>query len=353
MKTTCTVCPYYCELGEDQVGRCRVRSNQGGRIIHDLYGQVFPVYKGPVEIHFEHFSPGSTMLMLGSLGCNLACQMCHNSNLSQSRGELAGQLRMLMPVAVPMFAKANECDGVLFTFNDPAVMPEYIVAVAEMNRSAGLHTAIATSGYMTHLTSNYLLEHVDAVEVSPKGMYPDIFEHITRAPARHSHIAFDFMREVLEHGVWLEITLTMVTDHNWSSEEIKRYCEWHLTNLGEQVPLRFAKARPAHRLSGIEMTDLSLLSAAYNAAKSVGLQYVYLGNTNTPAMQTTYCPECSHSIISRDSHRLLRYHGPVVDECTNCGYKIPGHFPNKCPTQKVDRKIPLYRSLPHVASAAA
>jgi len=353
VKTTCTICPYYCELDEGQVGRCRVRSNQNGKVVHDLYAQVFPVYKGPVEIHFEHFAPGSTVLMLGSLGCNLGCMMCHNSRFSQSRDELSGQLRTLLPVAVPSFAKANGCDGVLFTFNDPAIMPEYVVDVANMCAPMGIKTTIATAGYMTHLTSNFLLEHVDAVECSPKGLYPDIFKEITRAPERHSHIAFDFMREVIEHGVWLEVTITMVTDHNWGSEEIKRYCEWHLENLGEQVPLRFAAARPAHRLTGIEVTDMSVLALAYNEARNVGLKYVYLGNVNVTSMQTTYCPECGHSVISRDSHRLVHCHGPVVDECVNCGHKIPGHFPNKCPTQKVDRKIPLYRSLPHVASAAA
>lgn len=353
MKKTCTICPYYCELGEGQIGRCRVRSNKGGEIVHDLYGQVYPVFKGPAEIHFEHFAPGSTMLMLGSLGCNLACQMCHNSNQSQSRNELEDQLRLLLPSSVPFFARENDCDHILFTFNDPAIMPEYVADVANISAPMGIKTVIATSGYMTHLTSNYLLEHVDAVECSPKGMYPDIFEHVTRAPASKSHIVFDFMREVLEHGVWLEVTLTMVTDHNWSPEEIKRYCEWHLTNLGEQVPVRFAKARPAHRLLGIEPTDLSLLSAAYNAAKNVGLQYVYLGNVNVPAMQTTYCPSCNHSIISRDSHKLLHCHGPVVDECVNCGHKIPGYFPNKCPVQKIDRKSGLHRSLPHVSAVAA
>lgn len=334
------------------MGRCRVRSNQSGEIVHDLYGQVFPVYRGPIDIHFNHFAPGSTALMLGSLGCNLACEMCHNSRLSQSRDTLADQLRLLLPATVPSFAKANECDGVLFTFNEPSIMPEYVGDVARMCKSADLFTVIATSGFMSHLTSNYLLEHVDAVECSPKGMYPDIFKEITRAPERQSKVVFDFMRKVIEHGVWLEITLTMVTDHNWGSEEIKRYCEWHLTNLGEQVPVRFAKARPAHRLLGIEPTDLSLLSAAYNAAKNVGLQYVYLGNTNTPSMQTTYCPECNHSIISRDSHELLRCHGPVVDECL-CGHVLPGYFPNKCPTQKINRKSGLLRSLPHVSAVAA
>ncbi len=335
------------------MGRCRVRSNQSGKIVHDLWGQVFPVYRGPVEIHFQHFAPGSTVLMLGSLGCNLACRMCHNSSQSQSRDELAGQLRLLLPATAPSFAKSNDCEGVLFTFNDPAIMPEYVSEVATMCKGAGLYTAIATSGYMTHLTSNFLLEHVDAVEVSPKGMYPDIFEHITLAPARKSHVVFDFMREVIEHGVWLEITLTMVTDHNWGEEEVKRYSEWHLENLGEQVPLRFAKARPAHRLPGIPITDMSILASAYNHAKSVGLKYVYLGNVNATPMQTTYCPRCDHSVISRDSHKLLHCHGPVVDECVNCGHKIPGHFPNKCPSQAIDRKSGLHRSLPHVSAVAA
>lgn len=353
MKITCVICPYFCELDEGQTGRCRVRTNQNNEIVHDLYGQVFPIYKGPVEIHFNHFAPGSTVLMLGSLGCNLACQMCHNSRLSQSREQLSDQLRVLLPAAVPSFAKLNECDGVLFTFNEPSIMPEYVIDVARMCESANVFTAIATSGFMNATTADFLLEHVDAVECSPKGMYPDIFKEITRAPERHSQIVFDFMRRVIQADKWLEVTITMVTDHSWGSEEIKRYCEWHLENLGEQVPLRFAKARPAHQLLGIPITDLSILASAYNHAKSVGLKYVYLGNTNTTPMQTTYCPECGHSIISRDSHELLHCHGPVVDECINCGYKIPGHFPNKCPTQKVGRKIALNRSLPHVSSCAA
>ncbi len=78
-KVKCLLCPHACSLEENQVGKCRVRKNNGEDIELTNYGEVSamavqPLYKAPF-MHYGDKDNKSLSLSL-SQKCNLSCQFC-------------------------------------------------------------------------------------------------------------------------------------------------------------------------------------------------------------------------------------------------------------------------------------
>lgn len=76
-KQPCNLCPLDCQLSPKEIGKCRVRGNVDGKVKLLTYGQVTTALVGPVEQKpLYHYYPGSTLLSLGSSGCNMFCGYC-------------------------------------------------------------------------------------------------------------------------------------------------------------------------------------------------------------------------------------------------------------------------------------
>jgi len=81
----CTLCPHMCVLREGKAGTCRVRRNTGGILVTEAYGFVSSLNFDPIEKKpLYHYFPGSTILSIGSYGCNLRCFFCQNCTISQT-----------------------------------------------------------------------------------------------------------------------------------------------------------------------------------------------------------------------------------------------------------------------------
>lgn len=90
--TVCSVCPRHCRLDEGEMGFCRARRAEGGRVVAGNYGRITSLALDPIEKKpIAFFRPGSCILSVGSYGCNLRCPFCQNDSISQ-RGECAADL---------------------------------------------------------------------------------------------------------------------------------------------------------------------------------------------------------------------------------------------------------------------
>ena len=70
----CQTCFRHCQLEEGQIGFCRARKNQSGQIVCCNYGYLTAMAIDPIEKKpLAMFHPGSTILSIGSYGCNLDC----------------------------------------------------------------------------------------------------------------------------------------------------------------------------------------------------------------------------------------------------------------------------------------
>ena len=84
----CFLCPHNCLIGEGSYGICNMRKNIGGDLYTMNYGISSAVSLDPVEKKpMYHFYPGSKVLSVGSIGCNLKCKYCQNYTIAQGKFE--------------------------------------------------------------------------------------------------------------------------------------------------------------------------------------------------------------------------------------------------------------------------
>jgi pyruvate formate lyase activating enzyme len=128
-----------------------------------------------------------------------------------------------------------------------------------------------------------------------------------------------------ESNVWFEITNLMIPGENDSADETKKMCDWIVKELGTDVPVHFTAFHPDFRLTDRPNTPPPTLMRAWRIALEAGIKYVYTGNINDKATQSTYCHACKNLVIERDWYNIGEYkmNGNC---CGHCGEVIPGHF---------------------------
>ena len=90
----------------------------------DTYGRssgfcIDPIEKKPLN----HFLPGTPVLSFGTAGCNLACKLCQNHDISKSRDQDA-LIHHASPQRIADVARQNGCRSVAYTYNDPVIFLE-------------------------------------------------------------------------------------------------------------------------------------------------------------------------------------------------------------------------------------
>jgi pyruvate formate lyase activating enzyme len=103
-----------------------------------------------------------------------------------------------------------------------------------------------------------------------------------------------------DSAVWFEITNVVIPQANDTPDELRRMCDWILAYLGDEVPVHFTAFHPDFRLRDRGRTPRETLLVAYDIARQTGLKYVYVGNVQALAQQSTYCPHCYEMVIARD-----------------------------------------------------
>ena len=286
---------------------------------------IDPIEKKPLN----HFLPGSSVLSFGTAGCNLGCQFCQNWSISKSR-EVERLSETATPETIARAAQQLGCRSVAFTYNDPVIWAEYAMDVARACRAIGVKTVAVTAGYITPVARGPFFAEMDAANVDLKAFTEQFYQRLTL-----SHLApvLETLRWLhAETDVWLEVTNLLIPRANDTPDELRRLCDWVLEALGDEVPLHFTAFHPDFRLRDRERTP-------YDLARRTGLKYVYVGNVNDLAHQSTYCPRCRQVVIERDWYQLGRY-SLSGDRCQHCGGGVAGRF-DQVPGSWGRRRLPV------------
>jgi len=321
--TQCNLCPRHCTLTEGQSGFCGVRTLQNGNIVLLSYGQVSGFAVDPIEKKpLNHFYPGSKILSFGSIGCNLSCRFCQNAVTAQSR-DLSLLTAKATPDDVVRLAKQHHCESVAFTYNEPIISAEYVQDVADACRSAGLKTVAVSNGSISDTCRPAFFDSMDAVNIDLKSFSDAFYRDYCDGelePVKET------LRYLAKSNTWLEVTTLLIPTLNDSEQEIGELCDWFGRYLGREVPLHFSAFRPANKLQMLPPTPPQTLFRARDLAMSSGLRYVYTGNIDDPAGQSTHCPQCHQTVIFRNRYVVDEYE---IDEeccCKYCGQSIAGVF---------------------------
>lgn len=271
---TCDLCPHACVLSEGARGYCKARLNEGGSLVSPYLGRFSSIAVDPVEKKpLYHWRPGTHILSLGSLGCTMRCPFCQNYTIAQPT-ELSARRLALQEIHIrDLAAKTRELalNAVAYTYNEPALQAEYIIAAAPVLREAGIATVLVSNGMYSGALLRDLAPVVDAANIDLKcfnakgyATMGGSLETVKRTIAG-----------LLEAGVHVEATTLVVPKLNDSPEEFARETEW-LAGLSPDLPLHISRYRPAHKYAA-PPTDIELLRRFASIAR-LRLRHVHIGN---------------------------------------------------------------------------
>ncbi len=315
----CNLCWRRCKLKEGQTGICGVRKVVNGELISLNYGKVAAVQVDPIEKKpFYHFHPGSMVYSISSVGCNFRCVFCCNFELSQEWSDFGFD----MP-AEEVVENAKQYDGIAFTYTEPTIWAEFLIDVAKEAKKHDLFSVMVTNGYTTEEAVKEFSKYIDAVVIDIKNsLNKDAYLKLSSVPDPERIL--DTILEYKKRKVWIEITNLIITKWGENIEDVKKFSQWIVDNLGDETPLHILRYYPSYKMS-LPPTDEKFLTRAVEISKEAGLKFVYLGNTENREFEHTYCPKCGYKVIEREGFFVKK-----IDlkngRCPKCGYKIPIKF---------------------------
>ncbi len=316
-KVRCGVCERRCLIAEGGVGYCGTRVNLGGVLYTLNYGNLSALESRPIEIKpFFHFWPGSTAMTFSTWGCNFPCPWCQNWHLSKVSPPSAGAVQ---PERVVEEAVNAGDEGVCASFNEPLMGFEYTLDVFRLTRAKELYSTYVSNGYMTPEALGMLIDAgLDGLKVDVKGdaeVYREMF-------GARVDVVWRNVEQALRMGVHVEVVFLMVTGVSDSEDIIEDVVENHLKHAGPDVPLHISRYFPAYRYFE-PPTRLEKLDYAWNLARRMGVNFVYVGNVPGHPGLHTYCPRCGRPVLKRSNFRLVRSNLDEKGRCKFCGEKIP------------------------------
>lgn len=317
----CWLCPHNCLINPGKRGICRVRKNVDGELISDNYGLVSSIAVDPIEKKpLYHFYPGSKILSVGSIGCNLYCKFCQNYEISQSSVDDFPNLREYTPKEIVALAiKEMDNLGIAYTYNEPAIWYEFMLDTARIANRENLKNVIVSNGYISPDPLQELLPFIDAFNIDLKAFTNTFYKHQTSASLPP---VLETLKIISKAGKHLEITNLVIPDVNDDEKIFEQMIKWIASELGENTVLHLSRYFPTYRMVN-NSTPPILLETLKDIAGNY-LKYVYLGNLRSNSGHNTFCPECGAMAIKRAGY-LVSYHSLGRDgRCTECGYRFDG-----------------------------
>lgn len=320
-RVECTLSPRHCRIADGNAGFCGVRRNVGGTLYTDNYGKAVAAAEEVIETEaIYHYRPGARILSMGNIGCMMSCRFCQNWTTSQVRHLDERVIQAMAPEEVVQLALDSNIGIISWTYNDPVVWHEFVVETSRLAHEAGLRNLFKSAMYIEAKPLRELLEVIDIWSISLKSLDAAFYKKVTAATLAP---VLQRIRDVRATSRHLEISQLLVTDMNDNQDAIARTIDWHLENVGPEVPLHFVRFHPAFRYLGVERTPKEILLRAAEMARAQGIRHVYIGNLATPGVGDTHCGECGSTLITRFGLTTNVVGIDPDGACASCGTPAP------------------------------
>ncbi len=324
----CFSCGHECPIPEGQAGVCKIRYNQGGKLLVP-WGYVGGVQCDPIEKKpFFHVHPGALAYSFGMLGCDLHCSYCQNWVTSQALRDpsaisppLEASPEQLVRQAIRQGARV-----LVSTYTEPLITSEWAVAIFKEAKAAGLDTAFVSNGNGTPQVLEYLRPWIDYYKVDLKS-FDD--RHYRSLGGRLEPI-LRTIRHLHEMGIWVEIVTLVIPGFNDSDDELKRMAEF-LVSVSPDIPWHVTAFHQDYKMTDPADTPASTLLRAADIGRRAGLHFVYAGNLpgNVDGLENTYCPHCHELLVERYGYMIQKYNITADGSCPKCHTQIPGRWGKK------------------------
>jgi len=205
--------------------------------------------------------------------------------------------------------------GVAYTYNEPYVGFEFVLAASEQAREAGLKNVLVTNGYYMPGPFAELAPLTDAMNIDLKGIRDEFYKtycHGELAPVQRT------IEAAVQSGIHVEVTNLLVTGLNDSRQEISDLVDY-VAGVSRALPLHFSRYFPAYKMD-LPPTPTASLRMAYQIGREK-LDYVYLGNVIGMEGSDSICPRCGAMLIQRSGYaiRVVELKGR---RCGKCGAEL-------------------------------
>jgi pyruvate formate lyase activating enzyme len=308
-----------CLIKNNDVGICGVRKNEDGVLYSLTYALCSGISDDPIEKKpLNHFYPGSTVLSLGSVGCNLSCLHCQNYSISTAKTDELSLTELLPQRAVDL-AKSHNCKGIAWTYNEPTIWYEYSFDLAQLAKKSGLYTVYVSNGYINKEPLEKIAPFLDAINVDVKSFSDDFYKKVCKARLQP---VLDTCENAKKLGIHLELTYLVIPEKNDSIQEISKFCLWVAESLGKDIPIYFSRFQPNFKMKDSIQTPIKTLKMCFKIAKKHDINYVYIGNILDEKYENTICPFCNNVLIKRHGF-FTEIIGLNDGRCIQCNVKIP------------------------------
>jgi pyruvate formate lyase activating enzyme len=319
----CYACGHRCLIREGKRGICKVRFNEGGRLLAPS-NYVAALACDPTEKKpFFHALPGSDTLTFGMLGCDLHCGYCQNWLTSQAlRDDAAGTAPQVVSAdRLVALAKAYGASMVGSSYNEPLITAEWAVEVFKRAKPEGFKTAFISNGNATPQVLDYLRPWTDCYKIDLKSMNDRNYRQLGGVVDN----ILDTVRMVKERGFWSEIVTLLIPGFNDSEDEIKRAADF-IASVSPDIPWHVTAFHQDYRMQENANTTADQLVRACETGRAAGLRFVYAGNLpgRVGRYENTYCPTCDELLIERYGYIIKRMKVTRDGNCPACATAIPG-----------------------------
>lgn len=319
-KVMCLTCPNACVLSPGDRSACRSRVNLDGTLYSLSYGNPCAANVDPMEKKpLYHFTPGSRVFSIAAAGCNFRCLNCQNWEISQARPEDVRFFDMF-PDTVVEKTVATGSAAIAYTYSEAVTYYEYMVDTASAAREKHIFNLLISNGYIRQEPLNYLCRLIDGANINLKSFSDRIYRKLNQG--RLAPVLETF-RTLNRKRVHFEITTLVIPGYTDDEEMFTAMCGWILSELGDMHPLHLLRFFPRYRLDRLEPTPVGTLERFRDKARSMGLNYTYIGNVPGHEGNHTYCHGCGRLLIRRDGYHIAEMH-IKTSTCRFCGARIPG-----------------------------
>ena len=246
----CTLCPHNCLINNGKKGICGVRRNIDGKLYSLNYfvassGNLDPIEKKPLY----HFLPGSTILSLGTFGCNFSCKFCQNYTISKEFSDSRLGVSNFTKEEIVENLKQNKIHknfaGLAYTYNEPTIWAETILELAPDVRNLGLKNVFVTNGFINLEPLEQFLEFGDAFNIDLKAITDDFYKNLCGGKLQP---VLNTIKKVGEKA-HLELTTLIIPSLNDSDEDFVKLRDWIHENVGANTPIHLSRYYPTYKLT--------------------------------------------------------------------------------------------------------
>lgn len=324
---TCKLSPRNCVIADGKMGHCGVRGNVGGKLYTYNYGKSVEATMEFIETEaVYHYRPGAKILSLGNIGCMMSCDFCQNWRTSQVRHLDDRVVKYYTPEEIVEACKITGVNVISWTYNDPVVWQEFVVATSRLAQAEGIVTLFKPAFYIEPAAVDELIECIDIFSISLKSMDDRFYRKFTGGTRLQP--VLDMIERVHGSDRHLEVSQLIITDRNDAAADIQKTNDWVIEHLGDRVPLHYVAFHPAYLYIDTTRTCLETLVMARDMARQAGVKYCYIGNQFVAGVADTRCPECSHLQVKRFGLRAVTVGIGRDGRCAGCGAMSDIHDPH-------------------------